>query len=111
MSFVRSVLVAAIATVTFAGAAYARDAVFTLKLEAPVSEPTRVIAQNAIWDCTGDTCVARVNHAASVRACRQFVREAGEVRIVAYGPEGGELNADEIARCNRDASSTQQAQN
>ncbi len=111
MSFVRSVLVAAVASAAFAGAAYARDAVFTLKLEAPVSEPTRVIAQNAIWDCTGDTCIARVNHAASVRACRQFIRQAGDVRIVSYGPEGGELSADEIARCNRDAAPTQQAQN
>ncbi len=112
MTTVRSFLAAALISASMAGAAYARDAVFTVKVEAPFAEQTRVIAQNAIWNCEGDTCTARPNHAATVRACRQFLREAGDgVRITAYGPEGGELNADEIARCNWDAPATQQAQN
>ena len=110
MSFVRSLVIAAVVSAGFAGAAYARDPVFTVKLSAPLSEPTRVIAQNTIWNCDGDTCVARPSHASTVRACRQFVREAGDVTIVAYGPEGNELSADEIARCNGGAA-TQQAQN
>ena len=110
MSVVRSILIAAVASAGFAGVAYARDAVFTVKLAAPVAEQTRVIAQNTIWTCAGDTCLARPNHAASVRSCRQFVHESG-ARVVAYGPEGGELTADEIARCNGDGQVTQQAQN
>lgn len=107
---VRSLAIALLASASFAGAAYARDAVFTVKLEAPVAEQTRVIAQNTVWTCEGDTCRARPSHASSVRACRQFAREIG-ARITSYGPEGDELTADEIARCNGEASATQQAAN
>jgi hypothetical protein len=39
------------------------------------------------------------------------VREAGGVRVTAYGPEGAELDADEIARCNGEAPATQEARN
>ena len=104
MSFVRSLVIAAVASAGFAGVAYARDPVFTVKLSAPLAEPTRVIAQSTIWNCDGDTCVARPSHASSVRACRQFLRQAGDVRVIAYGPEGGELSAEELARCNGDES-------
>lgn len=107
MSALRSILIAAVATVSFTGAAYAGD-VFTVKLEGAAAE-RQVIASNTVWICEGDTCRARPNHAASVRACRQFVRETG-ARVVAYGPEGGELTADEIARCNGETLQTQ-AQN
>jgi hypothetical protein len=109
MQILKSFAVAIIASATLAGAAYAREAVFTVKIEAPVAETTRYIASNTIWTCEGDTCLARPNHAASVRACRQFVRESG-ARVISYGPEGGELSADEIARCNGE-SVTQAASN
>lgn len=110
MSVVRSLVIAALASASFAGAAYARDAVFTVKLEAPVAEQTRVIAQNTVWTCEGDTCLARPSHGANVRSCRQFVRESG-ARVTAYGHEGDELTPDEIARCNGEESPTQQAAN
>ena len=110
MTVVRSILVAALASASFAGVAYARDPVFTIKLEAPVSERTRVIAQNTVWTCEGDTCLARPSHGANVRSCRQFVRESG-ARVTAYGAEGDELTADEIARCNGERPATQQAAN
>lgn len=110
MSVVRSLVIAAFASASFAGVAYARDAVFTVKLDAPVAEQTRVIAQNTVWTCEGDTCVARPGHGANVRSCRQFVRESG-ARVVAYGPEGDQLNAEEIARCNGEQPATQQAAN
>lgn len=110
MSVIRSFILAAVISAGFVAPALARDPVFTVQLSAPVAEGTRVIAQNAIWNCDGDTCSARPSHAVSVRACRQFVREAGDVQIVAYGTEGRELSADEIARCNGETQ-TQQAQN
>jgi predicted TIM-barrel enzyme len=109
MSAAKSILVAAVLSMGFIGAASARDAVFTVKLEQPVAEQTRVIAQNTIWTCNGDTCRARPDHAATVRSCRQFVRELG-ARVTAYGPEGDELTAEQLARCNGD-SSTEQARN
>lgn len=102
MSVIRSFVLAAVITAGFAAPAFARDPVFTVKLEAPVTAQTRVIAQNTIWNCNDDTCVARPSHAATVRSCRQFVREAGGARVISYGPEGSELTADEIARCNGD---------
>ncbi len=96
----KTVLAAAIvAGALFSGSAIARNnQVYTVKFASPV-EVTRVIAENALWNCEGDTCVARPNHGVSVRACRQFVREAG-APVVAYGAEGRELSADELARCN-----------
>jgi len=108
MSVVRSIVIAALASASFAGVAYARDAVFTVKLAAPATE-NQVIAQNTVWNCEGDTCLARPSHAVTVRACRQFVRQAN-ARVVAYGAEGDELTADEIARCNGEQP-TQQAAN
>ena len=108
MSALKSLLVAALASTAFIGAAHAREA-FTAKLEAPAAE-SRVITLNTIWTCDGDTCVARPNHASTVRACRQFVRETG-IRVVAYGPAGQELSAEEIARCNGETPSLLQAQN
>ncbi|GAN00426.1 hypothetical protein U91I_04092 [alpha proteobacterium U9-1i] len=84
----------------FSGVASARnEQVYTVRLAAPVAEATRVIADNALWNCQGDTCVARPNHGVSVRSCRQFVREAG-APVSAYGAEGRQLSADEISRCN-----------
>ena len=109
MSAIRSILVAAVVSASFVGAAYARGDVFTAKLETPVTEQTRVIAVNTLWTCTGDTCLARPDHGANVRSCRQFVREAGS-RVTAYGSEGDQLTADELARCNGDIQA-QQASN
>jgi hypothetical protein len=105
MSTLKSLVIAAIATMAFAGAAHAQGEVFTVRLAAPVSESTQIIALNTLWTCEGDTCLARPAHDASVRACRQFVRQSG-ARIVAYGPEGDELTADEIARCNGERAQT-----
>jgi hypothetical protein len=102
MSIIRSTLIAAVMTVGFAGAAYARDAVATIRLAAPASD-AQVIAINTLWNCDGDTCRARPNHAISVRACRQFLREAGPgARVIAYGADDRALSGDELARCNGD---------
>ncbi|HRK65536.1 MAG TPA: hypothetical protein PLN53_14165 [Terricaulis sp.] len=108
MNAVRTIALAAALTIGFAGAAFARDPVFTATLDTPSSE-ARVIAQNAIWNCEGATCVARADHAVSVRACRQLVRETGG-RVVSYGTEAHQLTAAEIARCNGETV-TQQASN
>lgn len=100
---------AAILSAGLTSAALARDAVFTVKLTTPVAERTQVIAQNTIWTCEGDTCVAAATHSATVRSCRQFVREAGPV--TAYGPENDPLSAEELDRCNGATAPTTQAQN
>ena len=107
MSALRSFVAAAVISAAFVAPAFARD-VYTIKLAAPVAEQTRVIALNTIWDCEGDTCVARADHGANVRSCRQFVRESNGLSIVSYAGGNDQLSADEIARCN---GATQQASN
>lgn len=97
MSAVRSIVIAAIASVSFIGAAHARD-IFTVQVEGAAAS-RQIIAQNTVWTCEGDTCRARPNHDVSVRACRQIARELG-ARVVSYGSEGRALSADELARCN-----------
>ena len=99
MSAIRSIIAAAVISAAFAAPAFARE-VYTIKLSAPVAAQTRVIALNTIWDCEGDTCLARADHGANVRSCRQFVRQADGLRIVSYGTATEQLSADEIARCN-----------
>jgi hypothetical protein len=86
----------------FAGAAFARGEVATIRLAAP-SAGGQVIAINTLWNCEDDTCRARPNHAITVRACRQFLREAGAgTRVIAHGDESRALSGDELARCNGD---------
>lgn len=106
----RTLVVAALFGASFTGAAFARNDTFTARLAGQPAE-AQLIVQNAIWNCEGETCVARADHAATVRACRQFVREAG-VAVTAYGPESRQLTSEELERCNADvAPRTQQAQN
>ena len=109
MSAAKSILVAVLFAASFAGVASARDEIFTVKLSTPVTTQTRVIALNTVWSCDGDTCLARPAHAATVRSCRQFVHQAGG-HVTAYGSAERQLSADEIARCNGEAT-VQSAQN
>lgn len=99
MSALRSIVAAAVISAAFTAPAFARD-LYTIKLSAPVAEQTRIIALNTIWDCNGDTCVARADHGANVRSCRQFVRQSNGLRVASYGNETDQLSADELARCN-----------
>jgi hypothetical protein len=108
MTTFKSIIVAAVLSTAFAGAAYAQGSTFTAKVDGQAPQ-TRLIAINTMWNCSGDTCIAHPNHAVSVRACRQFAHQAG-VRVTAYGSESQQLSADEIARCNGEQS-VQQARN
>ena len=99
MSALRSIVAAAVLSAAFVAPAMARD-VYTIRLSAPVAEQTRIIALNTIWDCNGDTCLARADHGVNVRSCRQFVRQANGLRIASYGDANEQLSAAELARCN-----------
>lgn len=105
-------LFTAIAAITlgFSTAAAARNGdIFTVKVEGAAAQ-SRVIAYNTVWNCEGDTCVARPDHSASVRSCRRFVRESG-ARVIQYGSEADQLTPAELARCNGEPAPTQQASN
>ena len=108
---VKSILAAAVlGSVMFSGVAQAREAtVFTVRLAQP-AEQARIITPNTLWQCEGDTCLARARDV-SVRTCRQFTREAN-VRVTAFGNERRQLSADELSRCNEGvAAGALQAQN
>lgn len=96
----RTLAAAAIFAVSFAGVAFARDTVVTATLQAPSSD-ARVVADSAVWNCTGASCVAVPQHAVSVHGCRDFVRRS-HARVTAYGSGDRQLSADELARCNND---------
>ena len=109
-TLMKSIVFAAVFSAGASGAAFARDEILTARLAQP-AEQSRVIADNAVWNCEADTCVARSRHAATVRTCRQFVREAG-IPVTAYGPENAQLSEEELASCNASlALETQQARN
>ena len=108
MTAFKSIIAAAVLSSAFAGAAYAQNQTFTVKVDGQAQ--ARVIALNTMWNCSGDTCVAHPDHAVSVRACRQFAHQAG-VRVTAYGTDQQQLSADEIARCNGAQADVQQARN
>ena len=104
----KTILIAAVLGAGLVGAAEARNTTVTAQLSQPVAARTQVIADNAVWTCNGDTCIASVREA-DVRSCRQFVREAGPV--LAFGATNASFGADELARCNANAPANQQARN
>lgn len=106
----KALVFAAIAAVSFSGAAFARDQVVSASLAQPAAQ-ARFVANSAIWSCQEQTCVARTAQSATVRTCRQFVREAGAA-VTAFGSDGAPLSEEQLAECNAGlAPETQQAQN
>ena len=87
----------------FASAADAREQTVSARLSAPAAQ-TRVVADNAVWSCAGDTCQANPDHSGSVHSCRLFVREANAI-VVAYGS----LSEAQIASCNLSSSASRGA--
>jgi hypothetical protein len=92
------------------GAAFARDEVISAQLAQPATQ-TQLVASSALWTCAEQTCVARTSQSATVRVCRQFVREIG-APVTAFGAESAPLNSEQLAQCNDGfAAPGQQAQN
>src|SRR5262245_7321397 len=90
----KTIIVAAVLGAGFIGVAEARNTTVTAQLAQPVSARTRVIANNTVWTCEGDTCVASVREA-DVRSCRMLVRESGAV--IAFGATNATFGAEELA--------------
>lgn len=92
----KHVFAAAAGFALLSGAAYAGD-LATVKLAAPVTKETKVIADNAVFSCEGDTCTA-LTRTVTVRGCRAIADQAGVV--VSYAADDKTLSADELAKCN-----------
>jgi hypothetical protein len=97
---------AAIAAITLtSGAAMARELV-TVKLEKPVAQETKVIANGAVFTCIGDSCSGFLRVTADVRGCRQLTKEVG--RVTTFGEGAKPLTDGELARCNAVAKASTQ---
>jgi hypothetical protein len=106
----KTIVITAFFTLSLSGAAFARDQVVSAHLTAPTTQ-TQLVASAALWTCAEQTCVARTSQSATVRTCRQFVREIG-APVSAFGPESAQLTEDQLAQCNEGfVAQTQQAQN
>lgn len=102
----KALVLTAVFALILPSAAFARDQVISAHLAQPAAQ-TQLVASAALWSCADQTCVARTSQSATVRVCRQFVRELG-APVSGFG----ELSADQLAQCNEGfTAETQQAQN
>jgi hypothetical protein len=99
----RTALLALSATALLTGVAIARTPV-TVKLEAPVAEATRVVANGAVWQCEGDTCTGVMTRAVNARTCGELAEKVG--RIAAFAGDGRTVVGEELTRCNSKAPQT-----
>lgn len=72
-------------------------------LAAPLAAPLRVTSSAATWTCTGATCTGPASNArlGDARACRELVKAAGAAST--YTGARGEMNAEDLAKCNKAA--------
>lgn len=99
---------AAALSFAFAGSAFAEGAV-SATLAAPASKPVKIVAEGAIFNCANTACYAAEapTRANSVLACKAVVKKVGAV--ASFGAGNKTLSADELAKCNGVAASTQTA--
>jgi hypothetical protein len=60
----------------------------------------KFIAADAVWDCSGTTCIATVapDSASGVSGCKDLAKKIGH--IVSYSTEMRSLDAKALERCN-----------
>lgn len=91
--------------VTAAIAAFAAPALagtFTAETVSPVAKGETIIAEKAIWNCNGTSCVADLKRkTVTVRTCKKVAKEVGELKSFKNGKSA--LTAEEIADCNKSA--------
>lgn len=90
---------AALATVTFAGAALADDPI-TAKLQSPVAEKTKLIAGGAVFICEGDTCYASApsSRTYAQATCKELAKNVGA--IASFGGARRQLDDAKLGQCN-----------
>lgn len=98
---------AAVITLSFAGGAFAADAV-TAKLTAPVAAKTKFIAGGAVFLCEADSCVASApsSQTFATSTCKAVAKNVGA--IASFGVGGKTLAADKLGACNASAASATQ---
>ena len=89
----------ALAAFSLAGAAFAETTV-TATLDSAQASPAKFIAADAVWNCSGTTCVASIapDTAAGVSGCKELAKKMGHVQ--SYSTEMRSLDAKALERCN-----------
>ena len=92
------------AALSLAGTAIAQaPAAIRVTMAAPVAQAGPVQAMATRWACAGTVCTGPVVNArlGDARACREVAKAVGAV--AGYVGTRGELNADDLAKCNKSA--------
>ncbi|HEY1560363.1 MAG TPA: hypothetical protein VGF71_05670 [Caulobacteraceae bacterium] len=89
----------ALAAISLAGSVFAETTV-TATLDSAQASRVKFIAADAVWDCSGTTCIATVapDSASGVSGCKDLAKKIGH--IVSYSTEMRSLDAKALERCN-----------
>ena len=89
----------ALAAISLAGSALAEVTV-TATLDSAQANQAKFIAADAVWNCSGATCVAAIapDTAQGVSGCRDLAKKMG--RISSYATESRTLDSKGLERCN-----------
>ncbi len=89
----------ALAAISLAGSVFAETTV-TATLDSAQATRVKFIAADAVWDCSGTTCVATVapDAAAGVTGCKELAKKIGH--ITGYSTDMRTLDAKGLERCN-----------
>ena len=75
---------------------------FTAKLATPFDSKENVVAAKALWSCSGDTCVAKLNRrTVTVRTCKKVASEVGV--LAGFSNDKESLSEEDLAKCNEAA--------
>jgi len=89
----------ALAAISLAGSVFAETSV-TATLDSPQANRVKFIASDAVWNCSGATCVAAVapDTSEGVSGCKGLARKIGH--IVSYTADAKTLDSKGLASCN-----------
>lgn len=72
---------------------------YSVKLVAPLAAPKQAIINDALWKCSGDSCVSGGEGSRPVLVCQQVARKFGEVAAFTAGSTA--LATEDLAKCNK----------
>ncbi len=73
-------------------------AAYRAELASPLPEPRREIVDGVVWQCEGTSCAGTKSGSRPVIVCGRLAQKLGPVTRFAHAK--GELDAQDLARCN-----------
>jgi len=92
--------IAATLAIGFAGTAMAGPSTsFTATLETPMQKAEKVVAAKVLWNCSADSCIAKVDRkTVNVKTCKKVAKKVGA--LTAFSNKNGALSAEDLIKCN-----------